>query len=154
MDVHLVTQLHHKQPTQITRNKCFNLIVTWLLKPILAGARPYLQARSRSWTGANPWIDRSGGHSGTWDLRIANPARLPHDQRCLLEQRHICQNRIYRWACPSNLTCWYNSKKPMQNKLKMEFVWSNLIRVIGWHWQSRIYLGYRYPRKSLLTCWG
>ena len=154
MEVHLASQLHHRQPTQITRNKWFNSIATWLLKPKLAGVRPFLQARSRSWTGANLWIDRSGGHSGTLDLRIANHTRLPHDQCCLLEQRRIYQNRINRWACPSNLKCWYNSKKTMQNKLEMEFVWSNLIRVVGWHWQRRIHLGYRYPRESLLTCRG
>ena len=79
-------------------------------------------------------------------------ASSPHDQRFLLEQGRIYQNRIYGWICPSNLTCWYYSQKMMQNKLKMEFACSNLKRVVAWEGQRRINLGCRYPRKYLLTC--
>ena len=43
VQVHLATRLHHRQPTQVPRNQWFNSNVTWLLKPKLAGVRPYLQ---------------------------------------------------------------------------------------------------------------
>ena len=147
--VHLATGLLHKQPKQITRNRWFNSNVTWLLKPKLAGVRPYLQVElERSSKSIHLVVIEELGISGLLVQRAYHMTNAVSKNR----PGRIYQNRIYGWACPSDLKCWYYSQKMMQNKLKMEFVWSNLNRVVSWDGQRRINLGCRYPHKSLLTC--
>ena len=150
VQVHLATRLLHKQPTQITRKKWFNSNVSWLLKPKLVGGRPYLQVelerRSKS---IHLVVIEELGISG---LLVQ---RAHHMTNAASKNRGVFTNEYDEYMnMPFKSEVSILLQKNDTKKLKIEFVWPNLKRVVAWDGQRRINLGCRYPRKSLLTCRG
>ena len=88
------------------------------------------------WKTSSPKNACVGGKLTTWPtLSPRTGAYLP--------KSHIRINMPFK----SEVLRYY-SQKMMQNKLKMEFAWPNLKRVVAWDGQRRINLGCRYPHAS------